>query len=119
LELRRVLENAGMISVADTKAQMEKVNDVLKEYLQGGENNNRFVAIVDEGTFPRSASFLGGRNLHFLTTSFIVVFAADAMYRTYDKSQQFEKQYEIFMNNESKEIRPCVRFLSPQLPFQF
>lgn len=62
LELRRALENAGMVSVADTKAQMEKVNGVLKEYLQGGENNSRFVAIVDEGRFllDLPVSLLGG-----------------------------------------------------------
>ena len=38
------------------------------------------------------------------------------MYRTYDKSQQFEKQYEIFVNNENKKMRPCVRFFITATP---
>ena len=53
VELQRDLENGGTIVVADTKAQMEKLNGALGEHLQNGENSNRFVATVDEGTFSR------------------------------------------------------------------
>jgi len=53
VDLQRVLENGGTIVVADTKAQMEKLNYALKNHLQDGKNSNRLIATVDEGTFSR------------------------------------------------------------------
>jgi hypothetical protein len=41
---------------------------------------------------------------------------ADAMFRTYNKAQKFEEQYEILLNNDNHEMRPCMRFFITATP---
>ena len=53
-EVRRVLEKGGAVVVADTKAQLEKVNRVLSEY----NNGRKFVLLVDEGELADHCAFL-------------------------------------------------------------
>ena len=36
-------------------------------------------------------------------------FLADAMYRTADRSQKFELEYEELVNNKNDSMRPCLR----------
>jgi len=53
---------------------------------------------------------------HIFVFTLIAVAVADAMYRTPEKSQKFETQYDIFMNNKNKKMRPCIRFLITATP---
>jgi hypothetical protein len=82
-DVTHTLCEGGTLVVADTASQMKKAIQAV-EWIRAGKPRRKFVLIVDE---------------------------ADAMYRTPEKTQQFEMQYERLT-----ELGPCLSILITATP---